>query len=149
MVLCIRCKGKMYQDISSGRVENGSCATVRITGYRCSQCGNWFEVYLTPQPTIVAVEEPVIETASVIKVEPVAVAEDCTASVYALAVAYFDNIASMLRHKTGWHTIARLIQHACGAPVDEVVLQQGYEAEKERRVDLRRQNRKKAKAVAA
>lgn len=155
MVWCRRCKIPMYDQVVTGRVEDGSCRSGRITGFTCRICGNWIDLFIPPQPVVVEVE-PVIEVAPVVLVEPVViedpvvVAEDYTAGVYALAVAYFDNIASMLRHKAGWQTIARLIQHACGTPVDEALLQHGYDAEKERRVDLRRKNRvRPGKAVMA
>ena len=96
---------------------------------------------------VVVVVVEAVAVAEVVEVaEPVVIDLEPEPNV---AVTFFDNIASMLRHKTSWQTIARLVQHACGAPVDADTLQQGYEEEKERRLYMRRQNRKKGKAVAA
>lgn len=142
MVYCLRCKKQMHIEVLTGRADAGHSAVNRITGFSC-RCGTWIDLYV-PLPVFDA--EPVAFTEVVEVPEPVVVELEPEPNV---AVTFFDNIASMLRHKTSWQTIARLLQHACGAPVDEALLQQGYEVEKERRLDLRRQNRKKAKAVAA
>ncbi len=142
MVSCLRCKKQMHIEVLTGRAGADHSAINRITGFSC-RCGTWIDLYV-PLPMF---DAETVAFAEVVEVaEPVVIELEPEPNV---AVTFFDNIASMLRHKTSWQTIARLVQHACGAPVDADMLQQGYEEEKERRLYMRRQNREKGKAVAA
>ena len=142
MVSCIRCKHIMYAEVAYGRMDQGTSSVNQITGFAYKNCGNWVELYA---PAVVAGPQKIRTTPITKVIEPVVVSKPAVG----LAVSYFENIASMLRSKASWQTIAHIISNACKAPVDVDTLQRGYDAEKVRRIELRLKNRKTSKAVAA
>lgn len=117
---CKRCGTRMRDDAAAGRQQAGNQTYIKITGYTCWNCGNWFKV----QPEVTPVAE-------VIKQEhmgkrggsPIGCKESRAKEV---AFVYASKIAVWLETGLSWHSIGHELIRQSGVGFDYRALKRYY-----------------------
>lgn len=127
---CRKCGGLMVGDLDMGNVSEGAARFLSVQVSRCVLCG--LRIYPEHQTAMQMDKAEMVPN----RVQQYSGGRKPGFEVSpadGVAVKFFDDIASFRKLRTGWTTIARLLQQATKKKFSERLLQKAFEAEMMRR----------------